>query len=208
MMLWDQIENNKEETVYSTVAEGIELLESGQVVIHVMYSMLTGHLNINPFDQPDIRVFGAEKATFWTVLLTYNSPIKPMLTMGSTRTFEQGAYERLSKKWEGQPVSIIKKPINLTNVQGNFNQQIRPLGESELMVLTAGQVFVMFGILVIAIGFTLFCLFVEVIHVKSKAIRKNSSNQRTGLHKYHRQENISNNKYVRKMIRHRRRSLH
>ena len=55
MKFWDLVVNEREETVYSNVAEGLERLPKGQVVIHVMYAMLKGHLKANPYDQPDIR---------------------------------------------------------------------------------------------------------------------------------------------------------
>ncbi len=55
MKFWSRVENMAEETVYSGVGEGLEKVESGQIVIHVMYAMLKGYLKANPYNQPDIR---------------------------------------------------------------------------------------------------------------------------------------------------------
>ncbi len=81
--------------------------------------------------------------------------------------------------------------------------QVRPIGEAELMVLTAGQVFVMFGLLLIAIVFSLGCLIIEMLHLKSKNIRGSSGQKKLMM-----EEDLIGRINFHRKLRQRRRSLH
>ena len=55
MLFWDRVVNQPEETVYATVVEGVERIKSGQVVIHVLKTMLKSYLNSHPQDREIIK---------------------------------------------------------------------------------------------------------------------------------------------------------
>ena len=139
---WDRVQNNPEETMYSTVDEGMAKLLEGQNVIHVNYGNLVGFFQANPFSTQRIKVFAKGRAEYFSYILPFNSPLKPILQKGTNLLIESGTVSFLLKLWEGKGI-----PIN------------PPL---DAMVLTPGQVFLIFFIVLLTFGCAGVVLFCEV----------------------------------------------
>ena len=75
------------------------------------------------------------------MIFTENSPLVPMFYQATIQAFESGAYDRLSLNWQGGP--------------------IKPIGAVDLLILTPGQVFLIFGILCFFLVTAIGALFLE-----------------------------------------------
>ena len=143
---WERVQNNRNETVYKGIKHGLSLIEGGQNVIQATYGRIVGYFKANPFVSQKVKVFGKSKAKYFGSLLPANSPLKPILQKGTDTLIEAGALDHLIKAWVGRGV-----PINQ---------------DSEKMVLSTGQVFFVFGIMLITIGTSTCILLGEVIKKK------------------------------------------
>ena len=84
--------------------------------------------------------------------ITKNSPLTPIFRLAVAKTFERGQYDRLSLNWQGK--------------------KIPGTGAVEIMILTAGQVFLIFGVLLFLLSTSLICLALELMHYKAKQLSK------------------------------------
>ena len=75
------------------------------------------------------------------MIFTENSPLVPMFYQATIQAFESGAYDRLSLNWQGGP--------------------IKPIGAVDLLILTPGQVFLIFGIMCFFMVTAIFAFFLE-----------------------------------------------
>ena len=78
------------------------------------------------------------------MLFTENSPLVPLFTKAVTKTFETGQYDRIAVKWQGA--------------------DIKSLGAVDLMILSPGQVFLIFGVLMALLTCSIICLSLECIY--------------------------------------------
>ena len=143
---WDRVQNLPEETVYNNVDEGLNKLLEGPNVIHVNYGNLVGYFQANPFHIQNIKVFAKGRAEYFSIVLPFNSPLKPILQRGTNAMIERGSVGYLLKKWEGTGI-----PVNAA---------------SEVMVLTSGQVFLVFVIVFLTFSFAGVIFLCEVFHKK------------------------------------------
>lgn len=72
---WNLVTNHREETVYKTMKEGLDLIRNDRKVIYTNSAMLRGYFRENPFHQQELKIFGKEKSTYSAVILTRNSPL-------------------------------------------------------------------------------------------------------------------------------------
>ena len=122
------------------------LIQNGRNILHLTFGRLVGYFKTNPFVGQKIKVFGKGKAQYYSYLLPFNSPLKPILQKGTNALIETGALDHLLKTWVGTGVPINK--------------------DSEKMVLSSGQVFLVFGILLLTIGIVSIILVFEVLRKK------------------------------------------
>ena len=141
---WNEVETNKEKYVASGIWEGFEELKKGQTVLHALSAILRGANKADPSSVPPIKTFGAKKSTYFTMLFTENSPLVPLFTKAVTKTFETGQYDRIAVKWQGA--------------------DIKSLGAVDLMILSPGQVFLIFGVLMALLTCSIICLALECIY--------------------------------------------
>ena len=100
--------------------EGLQRIGEGPSVLHIMEGMLQGYLNKNPFFHQRLKIFDRQKPSYTNLIMTKNSPFKPLFKSISTSLRERGVTIWLQRKWEGKTV--------------NTNYQV------DKMVLSAGQV--------------------------------------------------------------------
>ena len=132
-------------------------------------SILRGANKANPKSVPTIKTFGSFKSKYFTMIFTENSPLVPMFYQATIQAFESGAYDRLSLNWQGGP--------------------IKPVGAVDLLILTPGQVFLIFGIMCFFMVTAIFAFFLEwCCHFLNKKFGKwtysKLSNKHTGLNKH------------------------
>ena len=97
----------------------------------------------NPKAMPPIKTFGATRSSYYNIIFTENSPLVPLFTKASTKTFETGQYDRISMQWRGSDVAQEAKSWT---------------------VLSHGQVAFNFMVLMSLIGYSLVILILECIY--------------------------------------------
>ena len=117
---WDRVQNKREETVYSAVGEGLKALKEGQTVIHISERMLKRYFLERPYIQQPIKVFAKGKPEFKTIIVTLNSPLKPIFEFGIRSLMQGGASDRVLGKWEGP--KLVEVPVETMIL--NFGQVI------------------------------------------------------------------------------------
>ena len=149
---YDRVKTSPEETVFNGVKEGLDRIKSGRNVMHVNYGSLLGFFQANPFHVQDIKVFGKGRPEDFSVIVPFNSPLKPILQKGTNAMIEGGTASFLLKKWEGKGI-----PVNPA---------------SDAMVLSAGQVLLVFIAILFTFSFTGIILCCEVCHKQLKSVKQ------------------------------------
>lgn len=113
------------ETTFKSVEEGLNLLSTGRSVLHISEGMLKSYLKSSPPGRQRLKVFGREAAaTFDCLVLSRNSPLKPMFTRGVLQLFQTGVMNYLVSTYEGNVAPAVQ--------------------ETEAVELNAGQVILVF----------------------------------------------------------------
>ena len=149
VVFWDRVENKREKTVYNSVEEGLKALSSGQNVIHLSERMLKRYFLERPYIHQHVKVFAKGSPEFKTIIVTLNSPLKPILELGFRHVMQSGTSYRILSKWEGP--DIVEVPV-------------------ETMVLNVGQVILCF--MIVASLFTIAASFfvLELLWARIKDI--------------------------------------
>ncbi len=113
-----------------------------------MTGMLKGYFQSNPFRQQNLKIFARGRPEFYTLIVPVNSPMKPILQKACSILQEAGTMDFLLKAWEGK--------------------EIPQIGAVEVMVLTAGQVILIFFITGFAFSLVLSVWLCELVHKKIK----------------------------------------
>ena len=99
---WDRVLNKRDETVFSSVKEGLDLLLKEQAVIHISDGMLKGYFKSNPFHIQNIKTFAKGRASFYSVIVPINSPLKPILQKATNQLQQSGTMRKLMGVWMGK----------------------------------------------------------------------------------------------------------
>ena len=132
---WERVQTKPNQTVYDGIRQGLSLIQNGENVIHLNYGVVVGHYKANPFisQKPQkIKIFGKNRPQYYSVILPFNSPLKPILQKGTNTLIQTGTIDHMQKLWVGTSVPTNKG--------------------SETIVLSTGQVFLAFMILLLTIG--------------------------------------------------------
>ena len=117
---WERVQNKREETVYNAVGEGLMALKEGQAVVHISERMLKRYFLERPYIQQPIKVFAKGKPEFKTIIVTLNSPLKPIFEFGIRSLMQGGSSDRVLSKWEGP--ELVEVPVETMVL--NFGQVI------------------------------------------------------------------------------------
>jgi hypothetical protein len=139
---WDRVQSNPSETVINSLQQGLDIIRTEQVVIHVTEGMLKGYLKENPHMNQPLKVFGGMKKKYTALIFKFNSPLGPLFTSASISIRESGAEDHIAKVWQGGAIN--------------------PNMEVDKMVLTGGQVILVYVVITIAFMASLLALMVEL----------------------------------------------
>ena len=155
---WQEVEKAKHLYLVPDLMTGIKSLnQGGRIILHALDGMLRAAYKDKPHNFPNgMKTIGGTRLKYFPMIFTKNSPLTPMFKNGVIRSFEKGQYDRLSILWQGH-ANIIKSDSN------NVGLGI------DTMVLSAGQVFLIFGLLTALIVLAFFVLICElIVHRKMK----------------------------------------
>ena len=78
---WNRVTEDPDNTDVGNIADGINKMGKERAILHVSKTMLKRHFLEN---QPKhrIKVFGVGRSMYKTVIVTINSPLKPIFTHG------------------------------------------------------------------------------------------------------------------------------
>ncbi len=145
------MQNLPEETVFDNLEEGLDILRRERAVIHTLSGMLKGYFQSNPFHHQNLKIFGKGKAKFYSIIVPFNSPLKPILQVATNTFIESGTMDFMLKAWEGKEI-----PQN---------------SAAEIMILTVGQVILVFVIVFMTFSLSLVVFLCELCHKQIKERR-------------------------------------
>ena len=147
---WNRLEETPEEVYYSSIKDGVDLIRNEQVIIHISGKALRQYFKSSPKGVRP-KTFPSEGETLAeNLVITNNSPLGPILTLGCVELRETGIMGTLDTKWMGKEVS---------NDGG---------GGATAFALAPGQIMLIFSILCAAIGVVIIVLGVEHLMALSK----------------------------------------
>ena len=147
----DEVSKDKSQYTFPDISTGIKKLSDDNTIMHGLDVMLRGTFQENPYDLPDIKLFGKTRPKFYCLMLTKNSPLTPIFMKAITRTTEQGVLDRMAVSWTGPPITYS--------------------GVVETMILAPGQVFLVFGMLGTLLLLCLFILSLEMVFYNTQALK-------------------------------------
>ena len=150
---WERVQENPEETVFQTITEGMNKILMGQFVIYLERGQLLGYIKANPSRNQKLKVFGCSMPDYSSgVIISNNSPLKPILEFVSKKLLESETKDILFKKW--------------------FGQTKYKSGGLKTMVLSGGQVILAFIILLSCVSFAFITVILEILYSKCILIEK------------------------------------
>ena len=150
---WNRLEQTPEEVYYSGIKDGVELIRSEQVIIHISGKALRQYFKSNPYGVRP-KTFPSEGENLAeNLVITNNSPLGPILSLGCVALRETGIMGTLDTKWMGAEIS---------NDGG---------GGATAFALEVGQVMMIFAILCTFIFVSFVVLGIEHLMALSKPIK-------------------------------------
>ena len=143
---WDRVINEPDESVFKSVGEGMNEVLNGFYVAQMQEGSIKGWIRDNPIDGEKVQIFGRGRASYYTLILTNNSPLTPIFSSLTRTMIEKGAIDRINAKWIER-----KKSADVANL------------ESTLIVLKPGQMILMYFLVLLMILLTLSVFILEHI---------------------------------------------
>ena len=147
--LWERVRNKPEETLYSTIEDGLAKIRKGYTAMFVEDYVVMGFFKTNPFYQQNVKLFGASKGNYYALMVNKGSPLKPILQKASNYLAEIGETGRIIDTWIGKRLPVFK--IN-----------------DEVSDLNVGQTVFVFFVIGATVLLCLILLFFEYQRAKSK----------------------------------------
>ena len=154
---YERVLANQEGMTYTSIQEGIKLMKNDRVVLHLGEDDIQSAVKDDPEIAGDVYIFAREKPTYRNMVVTNNSPLGPILNFGVRLLVENGVMQHIDGRWLGK--------VN----KGNE----RNLGGIQI-VLSAGQVVLIFIFMVATIGLIFILVFAECSWNQLKSISKTS----------------------------------
>ena len=139
-------EGGYEKHAMANVKAGIEELKKGQTVMVALTDVLRGAYQEDPKSIQGIKLFGVSASEYFKLIFTKNSPLVPLFNQATTTLFENGQFLRTDFKWQGN--------------------KIKDEGVVDLLILTSGQVFLIYAILAFFLGLSIIFLTFECCYKK------------------------------------------
>ena len=141
---WEKVDNMPDKHTFQNLEEGLNLMRKERAVIHIGEGTLKSYFRKNPYHQQNLKVFAKSMVQPAGIVVNLNSPLRPILRAASTAMAEAGIKYALLEEWEGK--SIPKNDV------------------VENMVLTNGQVILVFVVILFFFGCSMLILFCEINH--------------------------------------------
>ena len=151
---WDRRNKLPDETVFSSVSDGVDLMLNNLIVIHVGESVIRGFMKNNPKKGIGIKLFDRGATEAHNIILVNNSPLGPALRLASRNAMETGVLDPISNTWIGKEVGNERSGFVRTK-----------------FVLGAGHVVLIFLLLCTICLSTIIVLFCEIFISKSKNLQ-------------------------------------
>ena len=139
---WERVTSNREAHTFQNLEEGLSLIKNERTVIHIAEGALKQYFKDNPYHQQKLKVFSKMPPKAGAIIVTPNSPLKPILQAAFNSLTESGIKDALLAEWEGSSI-----PQN---------------DEVETMVLTNGQMILVFLFILFFFGWSILILFFEI----------------------------------------------
>ena len=153
---WDRRNNLPDETVFSSVSDGVDLMLNNLIVIHVGESVIRGFIKNNPKKGIGIKLFDRGATEAHNIILVNNSPLGPALRLAARNAIETGVLDPISNTWIGKEVGNERTGFMRTK-----------------FVLGGGHVVLIFVILCSIALSTIIVLFCEIFISGSKNLQNN-----------------------------------
>ena len=140
---WKRVTNEPDEAVFKSVDEGMEKVLNGFYVAQMQEGSIKGWIRNNPIRGEKVKIFGRGRSSYYTLILTNNSPLAPVFSSSTRQLIEHGVIDRINAKWLSK-----KKSSDVVDL------------ESTLIVLKPGQMILMYFLVLLMIlsTFTVFIL--------------------------------------------------
>ena len=132
----------------ANVKEGFKELKNGQTVLFGWTDILRAAYYEDPKSIQGIKTFGLSKSEYFNFIFPKKSPLIPLFTHATTKLFERGQSIRTDFKWQGN--------------------KIKSEGAVDVLILTSGQVFLIYAILAFFLGLSIILLSMEYCHKKCR----------------------------------------
>ena len=120
------------------------MIKNERTVIHIGEGTLKQYFKKNPYHQQKLKVFSRMPPQAGAIIVQLNSPLKPIMQAAFNSLTEAGIKDALLEEWEGSSI-----PQN---------------DHVETMVLTNGQMTLVFLVILFFFGFSILILFCEITH--------------------------------------------
>ena len=141
---WERVTRNRKEYTFQNLEEGLSLIKNERTVIHIGEGTLKQYFKKNPYHQQKLKVFSRMPPQAGAIIVQLNSPLKPIMQAAFNSLTEAGIKDALLEEWEGSSI-----PQN---------------DHVETMVLTNGQMTLVFLVILFFFGFSILILFCEITH--------------------------------------------
>ena len=139
------MEKRPEKYLFQTIDKGVKRMKDGRIGIKLGSKSLSQYYKQNPFSVLPNVLTTNNKHVSENFILTYNSPLQPILNIELLKLRETGVMTNLEKKWIGEKLqSKVSDPLH--NV-----------------VLSFGQTILIFSLLGVAIGLSMTILGLEIL---------------------------------------------
>ena len=143
---WDRVTNEPEEAKFVSVADGMEKVLNGFYVAQMQEGSIKGWIRDNPVKGEKVKVFARGNPTFYTIILTNNSPIGRIFSSATRELNEKGVIDRIGANWlERKKTSVIADL------------------ESTLIILKPGQMILIYFLVLLMIIGTISVFMIEHI---------------------------------------------
>ena len=105
---WDRVTNEPEEAVFKAVGEGMDKVLNGFYVAQMQEGSIKGWIRDNPIRGDKVKIFGRGRTSYYTLILTNNSPIGRVFSSSTRQLIERGITDRINTNWlERKKTSVI-----------------------------------------------------------------------------------------------------
>ena len=110
---WKRVQQNPNESVFLSIEQVLQDHEHNPVVIHDLQGAIDAYGKYgNPGMSEKLEVFYKGRSEYYSLIVTENSPLGPMLQHGTKVFFESGVIDHLSAKWLGRQNRIRSSSEN------------------------------------------------------------------------------------------------